>query len=310
MLSIIIPVYNSESTLALLVNDLERALEEIQHEVILVNDGSRDASAACANELCITFSNIKCIHLRRNFGEFNAVMCGLNHTIGNYVAIIDDDFQNPPSEIIKLLNHAKAQALDVVYASYEKKEHSLFRNLGSRFFNFMISQLIDKPRHLYLSSFKVISKEVVKEIIRYKGPYPFIDALIFSVTQNVGSLPVAHQKRSSARSNYTLRRLVSLFLNLSIVSSSRPLRILFLTGWLFVILGIAAVLFELVILYFFEHLYKAEHIVWITLVLVMGLQFFAMGLVGEYIGKILMTQSGWPQYVIKSTSFTHDREET
>lgn len=308
LLSVVIPVYNSESSIENLVALLQQSLPAANVEIVLVNDGSKDRSERIIMKLAQQYSNVQAISLRRNFGEYNAVMCGLNYCKGDYAAIVDDDFQNPPSEIMKLLHKAQQEDLDVVYASYGKKEHSLFRNMGSRLFNWLISQIMDKPKQLYLSSFKVISRPVIDEIIRYKGPYPFIDGLIFAVTQNVGSQQVLHQKRKEGKSNYSLRRLVSLFLNMFIICSPRPLRILFMSGWLFIALGLLAILAETIILWFFEAYYKAEHIVWITLVLVMGLQFFAMGLLGEYLGKIMMTQNGWPQFVIKQQSSTNDRQ--
>jgi undecaprenyl-phosphate 4-deoxy-4-formamido-L-arabinose transferase len=308
-LSVVIPVYNSEQSIGPLVQQLLQQLGSLALEVVLVNDGSRDRSEQVIMQLAAAHPQVKAISLRRNFGEFNAVMCGLNHCTGAYVTIIDDDFQNPPTEILKLLQKAETEQLDVVYASYGRKQHSFFRNAGSWLFNWVVTQLIDKPRQLYLSSFKLISRPVVQEIIQYKGPYPFIDGLIFAVTRNVGSQLVMHEKRKEGKSNYNLRKLVSLFLNMFIICSPRPLRILFLSGWLFIFLGLLAVLFETLIIWFFEEYYKAEHIVWITLVLVMGLQFFAMGLLGEYLGKIMMTQNGWPQYVIK-TKQTHDDRET
>jgi glycosyltransferase involved in cell wall biosynthesis len=309
LLSVVIPVYNSESSIGNLVALLQQSLPATNVEIVLVNDGSRDRSERIIFQLAQQYSNVQAISLRRNFGEFNAVMCGLNHCTGDYAAIIDDDFQNPPAEMLKLVEKARQDDLDVVYASYGKKEHSLFRNLGSKLFNWLISQLMDKPKNLYLSSFKVISRPVIDEIVRYKGPYPFIDGLIFAVTRNVDSQLVDHQKRKEGKSNYSIRRLVSLFLNMFIICSPRPLRILFMSGWLFIALGLLAVVFETVIIWFFEEYYKAEHIVWITLVLVMGLQFFAMGLLGEYLGKIMMTQNGWPQYVVKQKSIKDDRKE-
>ena len=126
-------------------------------------------------------TNVRFISLRRNFGEFNAVLCGLNHTRGQYVVIIDDDFQNPPETIQTLVDYARAGHYDVVYSRYAEKQHHWFRNLGSWLVNTLTTYSIGKPRSLYLSSFKLIQREVVDEVIRYKGPYPYIDGLIFGL---------------------------------------------------------------------------------------------------------------------------------
>ena len=118
--------------------------------------------------------------LSRNFGEHNAVMAGLTHAAGDCAVIMDDDFQNPPSEVRRLLD-ALDQDWDVVYGVYEQKHHNLFRNLGSRFNGWVANILIKKPRNLYLSSFKVMKRFVIDQIILYDLPYPYIDGLIFCI---------------------------------------------------------------------------------------------------------------------------------
>ena len=204
-LSVIIPVYKGAKTITNLVESLQAELGMYDFEMILVNDGSPDNSEKVCKDLAIIHRNINFFSLRKNFGEFNAVMCGLNHVVGKYAVVIDDDFQNPPSEIIKLLNKAKSEDFDVVYSYYAEKKHHFFRNFGSRLVNFVATSLLSKPADLYLSSFKLIKKEVVEEIIKYKGPYPYIDALIFRVTNNVGKVEVQHNERMEGESSYTIK---------------------------------------------------------------------------------------------------------
>ena len=186
-LSVVIPVYNSENSIGPLIERLGNALQGISYEVILVNDGSRDSSEEVCTRLAETRPEVTFISLRRNFGEFNAVMCGLNHAQGLFCVMIDDDFQNPPEEILKLVHTARTSNYGVVYTHYDKKEHALYRNFGSRFVNWITSYLLNKPRDLYLSSFKLIRQEVVQEVIKYTGPYPYIDGLLFRVTRNTVS---------------------------------------------------------------------------------------------------------------------------
>ena len=166
-LSVIIPVYNSEKTIRPLIEKLQATLSAISFEVVMVNDGSRDRSEVVCRQLSESYSNVRFISLRRNYGEFNAVMCGLNWAYGNYCVMIDDDFQNPPEEILKLVEMAESGEYDVVYTYYARKQHSLGRNLGSRLVNWLTSYLLNKPKDLYLSSFKLIRQEVVQEIIKY-----------------------------------------------------------------------------------------------------------------------------------------------
>jgi len=131
-LSVVIPVYNSEKTIGPLVETLQTALAEVSFEIVMVNDGSRDGSEKVCKQLAEHYANVRFISLRRNYGEFNAVICGLNWAYGDYCVMIDDDFQNPPEEILKLIKVAENDGNDVVYTYYSKKEHSVGRNLGSK----------------------------------------------------------------------------------------------------------------------------------------------------------------------------------
>ncbi|GAA4462044.1 glycosyltransferase family 2 protein [Nibrella saemangeumensis] len=298
-LSIVIPVYNSEKTLAPLVARLQACLDGHDFEIVLVNDGSRDRSEAVCFALTEQYANVQFIGLRRNFGEFNAVLCGLNYVRGQYAVIIDDDFQNPPEAILTLVNAADAEGYDVVYSRYARKQHAWFRNAGSRLLNKLATYLIDKPEELYLSSFKLIRYEVVQEIIRYKGPYPYIDGLIFRATRHVGSVEVPHHPRQEGQSNYTLKKLVSLFLNVLIGYSVWPLRVFTLVGvGLFLVsalVGMGLLIGGLADWFPVQGWY----IVTWAVFLLAGLQLLFLGVVSEYLGKLFMQQSGLPPYVVK-----------
>ncbi len=210
-LTVVIPVYNSERTIGPLVEALQTALQTESFEVVLVNDGSHDTSATVCRNLARQFENVRFVNLCQNFGEFNAVLCGLNYAQGQFTAIIDDDFQNPPEAILTLLDTARTGKFDVVYSRYANKKHNWFRNVGSALLNQITTFTLGKPRGLYLSSFKLISWVAVNGIIRYQGPHPYIDALIFRTTRNVTSVLVPHHARAEGRSNYTIRKLVVLF---------------------------------------------------------------------------------------------------
>lgn len=298
LLSVIIPVYNSDRTIGRLVEHVLDTLDASTLEIILVNDSSQDQSESVCYELAQRFKQVKFISLRRNFGEFNAVMCGLNHAEGDYCVMIDDDFQNPPSEILKLIHAAQQNGYDVVYSFYEQKKHSLFRNLGSRLVNQLTGWLLEKPKDLYLSSFKLIAQPVVQEIIKYKGPYPYIDGLIFRVTRNVGRVQVSHNKREEGQSGYTLRKLTSLFLTIVFGYSLKPLRLLTAGGLLAIALSCVMVLLDTV----FWAVHAPFFILSLPFLLLLffsGMILAALGVVGEYIGRMYMAQSGLPQYVEK-----------
>jgi len=294
LLSVVIPVYKGGKSITKLVEKLQDELHKYDFEIILVNDGSPDNSEQVCMGLTKRYKNLHFISLRKNFGEFNAVICGLRYVSGKYAVIIDDDFQNPPSEILKLLNKAQEENRDVVYSYYAEKKHHFFRNLGSWLVNRLTTWLINKPADLYLSSFKLISKEVIAEIIKYTGPYPYIDALIFRTTTNVGRIQVLHNDRMEGESNYTIKKLIRLFMIIVFGYSLFPIRVVFGTGIFSIFLSLILV---------FLYLLKITENWQIPMFLFFGgIQLSSAGIIGEYIGKLFLTQNGTPQFVEKYNS--------
>lgn len=301
-LSVIIPVYKSERTIGPLVNRLQDCLREIDVEIVLVNDGSPDQSEQVCLALADAHQNVRFISLRRNFGEFNAVLCGLHHADGQFAAIIDDDFQNPPEAILTLLQTAKKSGYDVVYSRYAEKQHAAYRNIGSRFLNYLTTYLLRKPKSLYLSSFKLISRPIIEEIKHYRGPYPYIDGLIFRVTRHVGSVEVPHYARQEGQSNYTWRKLISLTLNVLFGYSAMPLRLIMGVGLM--IVGSSLVLGLCMLIGGLTGWLSVRGwliVIWIV-VTFSGLLLLALGVVGEYLGKLYLSYSGQPPYVINQAT--------
>lgn len=291
LLSVVIPVYHGANTVQKLVESTQEELTPYCCEIVLINDGSKDDSEKVCLELSTKFNNISFLSLRKNFGEFQAVMCGLNHAKGDYTVIIDDDFQNPPSEIFKLLETALKGDYDVVYGQYDEKKHHQFRNIGSWFVNQITTFLFKKPQDLYLSSFKLIKREIVEEICKYKGPYPYIDGLIFNVTDNVGKVTVQHNDRHHGESNYTAKKLTSLFLNIIFGYSLLPVRLAMFLGFLSTFIAL--------LLSVFQFLNIVDYPVRLLVLYIGGIQLISIGIVGEYIGKTFLTQSNTPQYTLK-----------
>lgn len=300
-ISVIIPVYKGQHSISRLVESLETELRDLTYEIILVVDGCPEDSETVCRLLARQHEHVNFIALRRNFGEFNAVICGLNYIRGKYAVIIDDDFQNPPSEIIKLYNKATEGQYDVVYSYYAQKEHSFIRNLGSRLINYLTTYLLKKDKNLYLSSFKMISREVVAEIIKYKNPYPYIDGMIFQVTNNIGKVQVIHKERQHGASNYTVRKLISLFLTILFGYSLIPLRLTLFAG-------LFSIFFSLCImaLYFLNVIKEWGSPV---VIFMCGVLLCSISIMGEYIGKTYMNISGLPQFVIKEKIFHEDAEK-
>lgn len=298
-LSIIIPIFNGAQTIRSLVQAVKLEMKDIAHEVILVNDGSKDSSGEICEELAYHDHSINYISFRNNFGEHNAVICGLNASSGDYAVIIDDDFQNPPSEIKKLFKEAVVHNYDVVYSKYRIKYHSWYRNLGSKWNNLIASYVLDKPLSLYLSSFKIIKKEVIAELIKYKGPSPYIDGLILRITSNIGTYEVIHSPRALGRSNYNLPKLFSLYMSMFINHSIRPIRFLLFLGFIMFVSGTAA------FIYFFDSQMSqtSPYLNWKLFLsgsfALSGFNVSVLSLIGEYVGKLLISSGGSPQFVIK-----------
>lgn len=293
-ISVVIPVYNGAKSIEALVETVISELSEKQIEIILVNDGSKDNSANVCQSISSRFKEVIFINLRKNFGEFNAVMCGLNHVSGRFAVLIDDDFQNPPSEILKLYNKAILDDYDVVYSYYEEKKHHWFRNFGSSAINLLNTYLLRKPADLYLSSFKLIRKEVIDEIIKSKTPHPYIDGLIFQVTNHIGKQQVTHTARLEGKSNYSTRKLISLSLSIIFGYSMLPLRLTFLLGFI-------SVLFSLVYMLLYG-LNIVSHWGSPVVIFMCGIILCCFALIGEYVGNTFLIASGKPQFVIKSIS--------
>ncbi len=315
-ISLVVPVYNSESTIENLVDVVIDTLSpSYEHvEIVLVNDGSPDNSHECAVRAYDKHpNNVRYVRLARNFSEHNAVMCGLNYVTGDCAAIIDDDFQNPPSEIIKMVDKLK-EGYDVVFSYYDKKQHHWFRNLGSSFNDWFATRLLKKPKGLYLSSFKVIHKGLIKTIVEYNGPYPYVDGIILRSSNLLGTQLVDHVEREEGKSNYTLSKLISLWLNMFTGFSALPLRMVSMIG-----IFMSATTPILVIAYLLAYYYKVELVRevippgWFTIVLLVnfmfGLQLMALGIVGEYIGRLFMVANQAPQFVVRDTFIKENNDE-
>jgi glycosyltransferase involved in cell wall biosynthesis len=299
-LSIVIPVYNSAGTIGKLVDELAKLAIDGGMEIILVNDGSRDnSSAVCENLVEKHLMPITYVNLARNFGEHNAVMAGLRHARGEYVITMDDDMQNPPSEVVKLFNHARASGRDVVYTFFQNKEHDSFRNIGSWLTNRAADMLLDKPRGLYLSSFRCMNAFVVEQICQYTGPFSYIDGLILQITQNIDTVEVVHLKRAVGRSNYTLRKLIHLWLNMFVNFSIIPLHISTILGIVLSVIGILGAI-EVTFEYFFLGTPRGYGTIVCTILIFSGVQLFILGLMGEYLGRLHLTSNKKPQYIVRN----------
>jgi glycosyltransferase involved in cell wall biosynthesis len=303
LISFVIPLYNTGNAIVKLFDAFRLLPIPEGYELVLVNDGSRDGTFNRAAELVKTMPiPVILVDFARNFGEHAAVMEGLRRSRGQFVISLDDDLQNPVAEALKLLKYIRETGDDVVYTYYEEKKHSWFRNFGSWLTNVGASFLLDKPRDLYLCSFRAMRRELVDHVIRYTGPYPYIDGLILGATNRIGRLLVVHEERTDGQSGYTLRKLLRLWSNMFFNFSIMPLRVASLFGVLLCGLGAMLLVYAVVDRFVIGSTHNGWASIMAAISLFSGSQLLILGLLGEYVGRTYMTLAGKPQSLVRTVS--------
>jgi len=299
MISFVIPCYRSEHSIETVVDDVFTAFGPKDFEIILINDCSPDATINVIRALCEKYKNVRMVSFAKNFGQHSALMAGLRQSKGDIVICLDDDGQTPPGEARKLIGKID-EGFDVVYARYDDKKHSPFRNFGSWLNNRMSEFMLGKPKNLFMSSYVAMKRFVVDEIIRYENPYPYLGGLVLRTTSSITDVPVEHRKRTDGKSGYSLTKLISLWMSGFTSFSIKPLRVATVTGLVFSILG-----FILGIIIIVRKLIDPASVLmgWTSnmavLLFVGGLILLVVGLVGEYMGRTFISLNKQPQYVIK-----------
>ena len=306
-LSIVIPVYRSASILPLLVEKIHDEMQkeglDYSFELVLINDASPDNSWQVILEQASLHPFIRGISLRRNFGQHNAIMAGLNHAHGEIVIIMDDDLQHPP-QAIGDMRRALAKGYDVCYTNYLNRQHAAWKKVGSQFNDWVATHMLGKPKGLYLSSFKGLRREIVHEVIRYDGPYAYIDGLILDVTRSITTIDIQHQERHAGEGNYNLRRSVSLWLKMATSFSVLPLRIATYAGFALGALSLAMIAFIVVQKMLHPDFPRGWASLIATILLIGGIQTLCIGMIGEYLGRTYLKLNHKPQFVVGATTWT------
>jgi polyisoprenyl-phosphate glycosyltransferase len=301
--SVVIPVYNSEDCVGSLVEELKAAfaVSGTGHEIILINDCSPDRSWGRITEAAEEHPAVVGINLRRNFGQDNAIMAGLGCARGHVVIIMDDDLQHDPRDMEKLIKQIEA-GYDVCYANFHAKHQAWWKNLGSWFNGKVAEIVIGKPPDVYLSPYKAIARGVVREIVKYDGPFPYVDGLIFRVTRSITQIDAEHHDRYAGQSNYNLRRSIAVWLKLATGFSVLPLRIAAYMGFSLSGTGLLLALFFGVR----KLLTPGTPMGWastiVTILVLGGVQLGCLGLVGEYLGRAFIHLNKRPQYAVRETT--------
>ena len=302
--SIVVPVFNSEKTLRPLCERIAGVMEQrgASFEILLVHDGGTLGSWSVAAELARGGEHVIAIQLMRNYGQSAATMCGLGYARGRFVITIDDDLQSPPEEIGVLIEAMDERPeLDAIFGAPIEKHHALHRRLGSWALNKLSAGHIFSmgDSDLKLTSFRILRRPIVESLLAVRTPHPAPGAMLCSITPRIANVPVRHEARAHGRGGYSLGKLLGVTIDKTLSFSTLPLRTLATVG----VLGILAS----VVL---GGIYLARYLVggvgvpgWTTMVLLMigiaGFNFFAFGVVGEYLLRILQTVQGNPQYLVR-----------
>ena len=300
-ISFVIPCYRSEITLPQVVEEIQQKMKELsqyEYDIFLVNDCSPDRTLDVIRSLCQENENIKGIDFARNFGQHSALMAGLRHSDGDYVVCLDDDGQTPANEVDKLIAKLE-EGCDAVYAKYDHKQHSFFRNFGSKINERMTRIMLGKPKELYVSSYFAVKRFVVDDMVRYENSYPYVIGLVLRTTRNIANVSVGHRERAAGSSGYTLSKLLGLWFNGFTAFSVKPLRIATAIGGFSAFLGFLYGIYTIIKRFVRPDVPMGFSSLMAATVFFGGMIMLMLGLLGEYIGRVYISLNNSPQYVIR-----------
>lgn len=302
-ISITIPCYKAVDTIGLLTDSIKEEMkrhEEYDYEIILVNDGSPDNTFEVISNLAKKDGHIVAVNLAKNFGESSALMAAYSLACGDYVVRMDDDGEHDPKDLFLLINKLE-EGYDYVCAEFLHYHHSLYKRLGSRFNYWFLTKMMDIPKGSILSSYNVTRMYVIKEILKYENPKPYIDGMVWAVTNKIASVPIEHGYRYAGESGYDFKKSVALWLNGVTSYSVKPLRLASLFGFLFAFVGFVVGIIVVVDKLIHPTIEAGWTSLFAILLFIGGFIMIFLGLIGEYVGRGYMISNNIPQYVIRET---------
>ena len=310
-LSFVIPCYRSENSVGNVISEIVKTVTDdgrFDYEIICVNDFSPDNTLDVLKRCAQENKRIKVISLSRNFGQHSALMAGFNYVKGDIVVCLDDDGQNPPSEMFKLIDKLE-EGYDLVSAKYTEKKRSILRRLGTKVSFWMSTHLIGKPKDIDLNSYYVFKRYIVDEIVKYKNAYPFVHGLILRITRNMANVEIEHRQREYGSSRYSYRKLFSLWLNGFTAFSEKPLRIASLLGCLCSAAGFIYGIITVINKIINPNVPVGYSSIMTAILVLSGIIMLFLGLIGEYIGRIYISINNAPQFAIKETVNLPEEED-
>jgi glycosyltransferase involved in cell wall biosynthesis len=308
-ISVVVPVYRSESSLPALVAAVDKALNDakLSYELVLVDDGSPDNSWLAIQQLAARHPTVIGFNHRRNFGQDNAILTGIRNASGQAVVIMDDDLQHSPDDIPSLYAELDRSSADVVYAHFTHKKNSkAWKNVGSWINGKFAQWLIDKPANIYMSPFKIIRREVAELISTFDGPFPYVDALLFQVTNRFSYIQTEHHKRLSGSSTYTFMKSLNVWSRLAFSFSVKPLRLVAWVGIAALLASVVGALMIVVMRLIYPAAFSDSAAGWASLMVAVlvvgGLQMLFLGILGEYAGRTHININHKPQSVVAETT--------
>lgn len=300
-LSFVIPCYRSANTVSHVVEEVLTTVNgKFDYEIILVNDGSPDNTLSVLVALSARDQRIKVVDLARNFGQQGAFMAGFQQVSGDLVVILDDDGQCPVAELPKLLEKID-QGWDVVFAKYPERKDRLLRRVASRINYWFAELLIGKPKGLAITSFCIMRRFVIDEVLKYPNPYPYLAGLLLKSTNKVINVQMNHRPRMSGESGYTVRKLAKLWLDGFTAFSIRPLRIASIFGLISTTVSFIFALYSIYLKVRYPEVPLGYTSLMTAILFMSGSMMLMLGLLGEYIGRIYISINRSPQYVIRGT---------
>ena len=313
LLSFVIPCYRSEKTIERVIDEIRSIVSEkpneYDYEIICVNDCSPDDVYSVLKQLAVCDKKIKLINFVKNMGKHAAVLAGYAVIRGDYVVNLDDDYQSPTFALWEFLEKVENDQCDIAMAHYYVKKESKFKVFGSDINKFMTNIMLDKPKNVRYENFSVMKAFVAEEMIKYKRPYPFLEGLMFRVTNRVMSVDVDQRERGDdLPTGFTFKKSLQLWLNGLTAFSVKPLRIASVTGAILAgigfIWGIAIIIQKILGIVYVLGFSTIAAIQLFT----SGVFMLMLGLIGEYIGRIYICINDSPQYIIRETVNLDEKE--